>query len=624
MAQHHGIHFGMDMDIPPIRTKVPQRQTRDVEDYPLLDSGLDEMHGQELDFICLPLMSGHGFEPFGRSARLLKVTSWCSMVVGKISTWHGDVMLDYDSEDPEIASLSCEVLKKEIAYAAHSTLPAVMIDLPTKPSPNLARIIMSTLLKSMYLNIWVRVPMMLGDSIDEEDNSAWLAWNSLRTMCHNHNRLNVILEVTENLPKKSICERWVAEPLKGLIMPTSLFIFDDNSNLGLSPPHYDLLMLMHKHKSQIIFTGEVHPLILASGLDLRYYKNYIVNTKAQIEFSPQEQEETPYFDYLQAPLQPLMDNLESQTYEVFEKDPVKYVRYQEAAAAALEDLMGVITDRPIVVMVVGAGRGPLVKGALTAAEEVGAKIKMYAVEKNPNAIVTLKGMLRERDWSNKVEIIECDMRVWESPDKADIMISELLGSFGDNELSPECLDGAERFLNKETGIMIPQSYRSYVAPLQSHKLHTDVLAYDDVTHIETAYVVKIHSGYVIAPPKQCFEYIHPKPPAPYPQSNDRMLSMTFEVEDDALCHGFAGYFHATLYKDIYISIHPDTFSDGMFSWFPIYFPIKTPMLLRKGDKLTAVFWRVTGNGKVWYEWCISTPSPAPVHNPNGRSYWVGL
>jgi protein arginine N-methyltransferase 5 len=26
------------------------------------------------------------------------------------------------------------------------------------------------------------------------------------------------------------------------------------------------------------------------------------------------------------------------------------------------------------------------------------------------------------------------------------MVSELLGSFGDNELSPECLDGAQRYL----------------------------------------------------------------------------------------------------------------------------------------------------------------------------------
>ena len=38
------------------------------------------------------------------------------------------------------------------------------------------------------------------------------------------------------------------------------------------------------------------------------------------------------------------------------------------------------------------------------------------------------------------------MREWTAPEKADIIVSELLGSFGDNELSPECLDGAQHFL----------------------------------------------------------------------------------------------------------------------------------------------------------------------------------
>ena len=44
-----------------------------------------------------------------------------------------------------------------------------------------------------------------------------------------------------------------------------------------------------------------------------------------------------YEDYLQCPLQPLMDNLESQTYEVFEKDPVKYSQYEKAITKALTD-----------------------------------------------------------------------------------------------------------------------------------------------------------------------------------------------------------------------------------------------------------------------------------------------
>lgn len=44
-----------------------------------------------------------------------------------------------------------------------------------------------------------------------------------------------------------------------------------------------------------------------------------------------------YEDFLQCPLQPLMDNLESHTYEVFEKDPVKYSEYQAAMLKAITD-----------------------------------------------------------------------------------------------------------------------------------------------------------------------------------------------------------------------------------------------------------------------------------------------
>ena len=55
--------------------------------------------------------------------------------------------------------------------------------------------------------------------------------------------------------------------------------------------------------------------------------------------------------------------------------------------------------------------------------------------------------LRDEMWGDTVQVISCDMRKWEAPEKADILVSELLGSFSDNELSPECLDGAQRFLN---------------------------------------------------------------------------------------------------------------------------------------------------------------------------------
>ena len=53
------------------------------------------------------------------------------------------------------------------------------------------------------------------------------------------------------------------------------------------------------------------------------------------------------------------------------------------------------------------------------------------------------------EWSDRVTILYGDMRAVNVPEQADIMVSELLGSFGDNELSPECLDGGMRFLKRQ-------------------------------------------------------------------------------------------------------------------------------------------------------------------------------
>lgn len=52
------------------------------------------------------------------------------------------------------------------------------------------------------------------------------------------------------------------------------------------------------------------------------------------------------------------------------------------------------------------------------------------------------------EWREEVGILFGDMRSLVLPEPVDIVVSELLGSFGDNELSPECLDGATRFLKR--------------------------------------------------------------------------------------------------------------------------------------------------------------------------------
>jgi protein arginine N-methyltransferase 5 len=106
-----------------------------------------------------------------------------------------------------------------------------------------------------------------------------------------------------------------------------------------------------------------------------------------------------------------------------------------------------------------------------------------------------------------VQVVLSDMRDFNPPMLADLVVSELLGSFGDNELSPECLDGAQRFLKPGSGISVPVSYTSFIAPISSSKLHQEVKAYNDVKHFETTFVVKMHQHKVVCVCVCVFIYI---------------------------------------------------------------------------------------------------------------------
>ena len=80
---------------------------------------------------------------------------------------------------------------------------------------------------------------------------------------------------------------------------------------------------------------------------------------------------------------------------------------------------------------------------------------------------------KEAEWGDKVQIFHGDMRVIELPEKADILVSELLGSFGDNELSPECLDGAMRFLKGKSPL--PWLIATDKCPLSGWNIYTVVV-----------------------------------------------------------------------------------------------------------------------------------------------------
>jgi protein arginine N-methyltransferase 5 len=191
--------------------------------------------------------------------------------------------------------------------------------------------------------------------------------------------------------------------------------------------------------------------------------------------------------------------------------------------------------------------------------------------------------------------------------------------------------GRRDALSQAGGHLHPSSYTSTIAPLSSSRLWNEVRGMRDIKHFETHYVVKIHNAFQMSPAQPCFTFDHPgdgwargwsaeiEPP-----DNSRVGAFSFECSTGGRLHGFVGYFHATLYKDVAISTDPATESVGMFSWFPLYMPLRHPVTVPDGATVAVQFWRHVSSHKVWYEWALTQPQESPLHNPNGRSYYIGL
>ncbi|KAL2853228.1 PRMT5 arginine-N-methyltransferase-domain-containing protein [Aspergillus pseudoustus] len=681
-----------------------------------------------------------------------------SQLVGVTSSW-----IDMCSPDPLIADISRQVFMLEVAYAAFCGIGYLLIPGPKLHHNGMhsegviyyARAIQDAISLGPYIqfHVWLNMVDNQDVEVDEIGDLAplareefsedfgnqprkvdffgtWDAWDAVRRSCRYHTRLFVALTLPKHLPPMSVQSRWHSEPVHLLTIQPTTFIKNQKGYPVLSKAHQALISrFMRLRTVPWILLCDVGPIpgleaeVEASntlpGSEYPSLAQAAVSNKKHHDPTPHlsymrnlQQRQPPrsaierfgvgYQDYLQAPLQPLTVNLESITYEVFEKDPIKYEWYERAIAKALRDWseQNKPTSNPdgrVVVVVVGAGRGPLVTRALNASAQAGVEIDLWAVEKNQNAFVLLQRH-NQNQWGGKVTLVHSDMRAWKGPrvqvqknmtslptapvgkllgiedqplftqagnqqtptspnahnpetayTKIDIVVSELLGSFGDNELSPECLDGINHLLNPVHGISIPASYTAHLTPISAPKLHADVVnqTVSNPAAPETPYVVMLHaidylsssqaqvdvvnsglannvrSSVATLPSEESTPFVqtawsfsHPNRDIP-PQSpstsmisnshNVRRTRLAFPVLNRGVCHGLGGYFETVLYRDVELSTNPvtmDSKSANMISWFPIYFPLKTPLNVPDNGEIVVTMYRQTDDRKVWYEWMV--------------------
>ncbi|KAL4802313.1 PRMT5 arginine-N-methyltransferase-domain-containing protein [Aspergillus unguis] len=687
-----------------------------------------------------------------------------SQLVGVTSSW-----IDMCSPDPLIADISRQVFMLEVAYAAFCGIGYVLV-----PGPKLhhkgmhsdgviyyARAIQDAINLGPYIqfHIWLNMVDSQELELDEMGNLAplareeffdevsietprtdlfgtWDAWDAIRRTCKYHSRLFVALTLPKHLPPMCVQSRWHSEPVHLFTLDTNTFIKNQKGYPVLGKGHQSLISrFMRLRTAPWILLCDVGPipgvevdttsnlpgseypsLAQAAGSNKKHHDptphlSYMRNLQQrQPPRTAIERFGTGYQDYLQAPLQPLTVNLESITYEVFEKDPIKYEWYERAIAKALSDWVEQKkpTSNPdgrVVLAVVGAGRGPLVTRALKASAQAGVDIDLWVVEKNQNAFVLLQRH-NQNLWGGKATLVHSDMRAWKGPrvqkttsvpaapvgeslgiegqllyspgdkesaaaptstditetihTKIDIVVSELLGSFGDNELSPECLDGVNHLLNPVHGISIPASYTAHLTPISAPKLHADVSnqAVSNPAAPETPYVVMLHaidylstnqnennstsnvrSSIATVPAEtstpfvqKAWSFSHPNrdiPPQPASSSmisnshNVRRTRLAFPIQNRGVCHGLGGYFETVLYGDVELSTNPVTMeskSANMISWFPIYFPLKTPLNVPDNGEVVVTMYRQTDDRKVWYEWMVEVFALEGGSEPSTSDY----
>ncbi|KAK9468458.1 PRMT5 arginine-N-methyltransferase-domain-containing protein [Lipomyces arxii] len=574
-------------------------------------------------------------------------------VFGMTADW-----INLESSDSHAVDNYVQVLKHELSYASFCGLAFVVVPGPKRRNhvATYAQALKSAMSVVPIMNIVIQLQMTEIETDQSSDSSTsktsgnvmsiWEIWNSIRTLCEYSNRLSVGLQVPAKLPHQSVVLRWFAEPISILFLSASIFLENAKQYPVLSRAHQLFLFKYLKIKPSIVLQDILEATKLRtrskipSKQDQQAYLIYIRHLHtAMPSLSAMEKFGQGYYDYLQNPLQPLSDNLESGTYEVFEKDPVKYEQYEKAIFQALSDRAQVAAGQPITVAVVGAGRGPLVARALKAAERAKVTIITYAVEKNPNAYAYLL-QRKQLEWHNSVEVVHTDMRLWNPRHKIDVMVSELLGSFGDNELSPECLDGVQHAL-KADGIMIPKSYSAHLIPGMSPKIHMLLKAHNKEETMNTPYVVLLQACDLLAKEiHKAWEFEHPSPYVDTKSQNGLQISMPtsnavgirnehnnravktrFAVENRSVMHGFVGYFESVLYGEVELSIRPDTInakSRDMVSWFPIWFPISDPLYVPDESEIEISLWRKTDNKKVWYEWSVESFIAVPGRTPDNR------
>lgn len=185
-----------------------------------------------------------------------------------------------------------------------------------------------------------------------------------------------------------------------------------------------------------------------------------------------------------SPLWPPWSNVE---YEAMERDTPKYFLYYSAISAAFSDFKIENSNTVINILVLGPGRGRLVDYSIDCLTQNNLQGMIHVVESNISCCQVLQNKYCDatnvcvhppitiRDSVETLTYIQSghapsSIKLLTEDKNIDIIISELFGSFSDNEFMPEILNVCIELFGGEKCFSIPAEYESFVVPISSPTL----------------------------------------------------------------------------------------------------------------------------------------------------------
>ena len=291
-------------------------------------------------------------------------------------------------------------------------------------------------------------------------------------------------------------------------------------------------------------------------------------------------------------------------HRILVSDTVRNELYRNAISECVEE-GDVVVD-------IGTGSGLLAFWAC----EYGAS-RVYAIERT-EIIDIAERIAKDNNLQDKVVFIRGNSSEVELPEKADVVVSELISKFGlGQNLVEVSADARDRFL-KVGGRIIPQSLDMILVPVEDEDLYNQISVWDsdfnkvDLSCVKTMALNDTYSrrfrptNYLSRPEK-----VHS---VNFDMANSSSVvdtEVTFCVNRTGVIHGLCGWFNVRLYNDVFITNEPPS---GLSAWDNIFFPFEEPMLLRPSDLIHVHLMATSAaEGCVW-RWHIDIPRDSSDKN----------